>query len=445
MDARTRRQRRLYPLLALGALIMLLVTVATGKGDNAGRIVSKAAASSTPLDPLVYRSGRRAQFEQRAAAGLAHTLFLPGHEAVLAAARRVAGWRPAVEQAARTAGIRADTLEAVLFVQSIERLGGGSLRGLSAGALRARLTRFDPLGGMASTARGLASAEQRLGREDLAIAASGMGVERVERALDAYGQRGIPYAQLYFDSSPARHPEVWAIIAPLGDDSAEYAWRVLAARDVMARLRRDPGGLATIADLQDNKASAEEVLHPPSTTVRFRDPAAIASARQAGELMALPVGVLQAYGVIVDEQMGQLAPALDQSPALYRALRPEALALVAYLGAGTRQISHATSPIAITSTVRDDHYQHLLTGSTAEATRNYSLHTTGFAFDVLRRYESREQSLAFEFMLGRLAALDLVAWVREPAAIHVTVGARARELLPLLRYAMAQSGGTAAP
>jgi hypothetical protein len=443
MDARVRRRRRLYPLLGVCAVLMLLVLAAGGKGQQGGRIVSKAAASATPLDPLVYRPARRAQFEQRAAAGFAHALLAPGQDAVLAIARQVAGWRPAVEEAARSAGVQADALEAVVFVQSVERLGSGSLRGLSEGALRARIERFDPLAGLAATARALSAARERLGREDLAIAATEMGVDRVERALDAYGRRGIPYAQLYFDSSPARHPEAWAIIAPLGDESGEYLWRVLAARDIMARFRDDPAALARIADLQDNKASAEEVLHPPDTTPRFRTPAAVAAARENGALMALPVNVLQAYGVVVDEQMGQLAPGLDQPAALYRALRPEALAVLAYVGAGTRQIGHASGPIAITSTVRDDAYQHLLSGSTAEATRNYSLHTTGFAFDVLRRYETPEQGLAFEFMLGRLTALDIVAWVREAAAIHVTVGPRGRELLPLLRYAMAQSGAGA--
>ena len=58
--------------------------------------------------------------------------------------------------------------------------------------------------------------------------------------------------------------------------------------------------------------------------------------------------------------------------------------------------------------------------SNIEATRNYSLHTTGWAFDVLRRYSSRQQALAFQFVLDRLTALNLIAWVREPAAIHVT-------------------------
>jgi hypothetical protein len=108
-----------------------------------------------------------------------------------------------------------------------------------------------------------------------------------------------------------------------------------------------------------------------------------------------------------------------------------ALALLVVLGAGTKEIS-GSEPLRLTSTVRDQRYQRLLVAGNREATRNYSLHTTGFAFDILRRYRSRSQALALEFMLGRLQSLDLIAWVREPAAIHVTVSSGARALLGVL-------------
>jgi hypothetical protein len=89
--------------------------------------------------------------------------------------------------------------------------------------------------------------------------------------------------------------------------------------------------------------------------------------------------------------------------------------------------------LTVTSTVRDQRYQRLLERSNIQATRNYSLHTTGWAFDVLRRYQSRRQALAFQFVLDRLTALDLIAWVREPAAIHITASADASALTPLIQ------------
>ncbi|MDQ3849157.1 MAG: hypothetical protein M3296_00875, partial [Actinomycetota bacterium] len=138
-----------------------------------------------------------------------------------------------------------------------------------------------------------------------------------------------------------------------------------------------------------------------------------------------------AYGVRVDRRMGELAPRLRRSRRTYRGLRPAAVALLVYLAAGTKAISRRR-PLVLTSTVRDQRYQRLLEATNPQATHAYSLHTTGWAFDILRAYASRAQALAFQFMLDRLQSQDLIAWVREPAAIHVTVSSRARRLLGLL-------------
>jgi hypothetical protein len=121
--------------------------------------------------------------------------------------------------------------------------------------------------------------------------------------------------------------------------------------------------------------------------------------------------------------MGALASRVHQSPRLYRALRPQALAVLQSLGAATRAISH-TGPLIVTSTVRDEQYQRVLRATDVEATSAYSLHTTGFAFDIARMYRSHAQALAFQFVLDRLAARGMIAWVREPKAIHVTVASR---------------------
>ncbi|MEA2438474.1 MAG: hypothetical protein QOF65_3030 [Thermoleophilaceae bacterium] len=129
--------------------------------------------------------------------------------------------------------------------------------------------------------------------------------------------------------------------------------------------------------------------------------------------------------------MGELAPRLGRDAATYRGLRPTALALLAYIGAGTKAIAGG-GQLVVTSSVRDARYQRLLRANNSEATPNYSLHTTGWAFDILRTYRTRAQALAFEFMLERLQSYNLIAWVREPAAIHVTVSADARRLAAVL-------------
>ena len=91
------------------------------------------------------------------------------------------------------------------------------------------------------------------------------------------------------------------------------------------------------------------------------------------------------------------------------------------------------APLTVTSTVRDEAYQRRLVSRNREATRNYSLHTTGWAFDLARRYRSKRQALAFQFVLDRLQTLDAIAWVREPGAIHVTAAPEGEALLPLAR------------
>ena len=249
-----------------------------------------------------------------------------------------------------------------------------------------------------------------------------MGIGNLVQALSLYGvPRGIPYAQLYFDSTPLRHEAAQQFLARLGDDSSTYLWRVEAAREVMRLLRDDRGELERRAQLQTARNSAEVLLHPPDQTEVFADAGALKSAYDDGDLVALPGAYLRAHGVAIDRGMGALAAAVGADPALYRGLRREALATLAYIGTQVRRISGARAPLRVTSTVRDERYQRALLASDPEATSGYSLHTTGYAFDVARDYASRAQALAFQFVLDRLTALDLVAWVREPAAIHVTV------------------------
>jgi hypothetical protein len=130
--------------------------------------------------------------------------------------------------------------------------------------------------------------------------------------------------------------------------------------------------------------------------------------------------------------MGELAPRIGSVPGLYRGLRPAALAMALYIGAQTREYAGGEGPLVVTSTVRDEEYQSRLVRSSREATPNYSLHTTGWAFDIARDYRSRRQALAFQFVLDRLQVLNAIAWAREPRAIHITASADAEALLPLL-------------
>jgi hypothetical protein len=397
-------------------------------------------------------------------------LYAKSPGGIVASAARTARYRPLVERAAKAGGVDPDVLEAIVLLESAgradarasddlegaagltqilaetgrsllgmridvrasERLTRGIARGHRVAAReRARRRvdeRFDPARALAATVRYLRFAKSKLGRDDLAVESYHMGIGNLQGVLGAYGDDDVSYAQLFFDSSPLRHAEAWRRLAALGDDSSTYLWRVRAAEDVMRRWRAGPSALNALALRQTSKASAEEVLRPPGSTAVFADPFAVGRARASGALRALDPAALAADGVRVDPRMGELAGRLHQSPRLYRALRPEALATLRYIGAGVRAITGSHAALTVTSTVRDREYQRTLGARNTEATHRYSVHTTGYAFDIARAYASRAQAQAFQFFLDRLTALDVIAWVREPEAIHIAVGPLAREL-----------------
>jgi hypothetical protein len=224
---------------------------------------------------------------------------------------------------------------------------------------------------------------------------------------------------VYFDSTPTRHPRAYRRLAAFGDDSSNYWWKILAAEQIMRLYRHDPTELARLAVLHSAKASAEEVLHPLDHTHAFVTPGDLRHAWDDHDIVPFPDDPA-VTGLRRDPRMGELAERVHQPAGLYRGLKAEALAMALYIGAQVRALS-GQAPLIVTSTVRDSAYQAQLIKRNGEATRNFSLHTTGWAFDVERRYRSRRQALAFQFELDRLRSLNAIAWAREPDAIHITV------------------------
>jgi hypothetical protein len=496
----TRRPRRRRPaaILAVAVLVAAAVSVSLlvfrGGGGGGPLLVPRTTAEG---DALAFTPARTAEYEQQAAFGLSHVLYAKSPDGVLVAAARTARFRAQVEHAVAGTGIDPDMLEALILLESGGRpdVIAGSDPAAAAGLtqilaetaanflgmhvelgesrrltrelraavrrgqerraerLRARRrivdTRFDPTAAITGAVRYLTFARARFGRDDLAFVSYHMGIGNLERVLRAYAGAGpgtaiadvvarhdLSWARIYFDSSPARHAAAWRLLSGFGDDSQTYYWRVLAAREIMRLFRRDPARLEALAHLQTRKASAEEVLHPLPTTDTFATPADVERATAERVLQPLPNDPDRLH-FRLDPRLGQLAPALGRSPGLYRALRPEALALLVYLAARVHDLSGSATPLTVTSAVRDEAYQQLLVASNPEATAAYSLHTTGYAFDILRRYGSVAQARAFQYELERLQALGLIAWVREPGAIHVTVASDARTLIP----AMLEPGG----
>jgi len=468
--------RRVLVLLVVVVLTVVAV-VALFPGDTSRPRLAPGTGADN--DPLAYTPGREAAFAAAAARGNAHVIYAKSPGGARASAERVARYRPLVEAAATAADVDPDTLEALVLLESAgrpdaaadpqldgavgltqilaetgrnllkmqvdpagaRRIGRSLQRAARAGdgALMTRLRarrrrideRFDPPKALAATARYLVIARQALGRSDLALVSYHMGIGNLQNALRDYGKDDISYARLYFDSTPTHHAKAYRRLAALGDDSATYLWRIDAAKEIMRLYRSDPAQLDRISALQNAKNSAEEVLHPEDETEHFDTPSQLRAAYGAGRIVALPRAALLKRGVAIDRGMGELAGRLGRSRRTYRGLRTPALDLLAYVGAGVKAIS-GDAPLVVTSTVRDERYQRVLLSRNREATPNYSLHTTGWAFDILRTYVSHDQALAFEFFLERLQSYDLIAWVREPAAIHVTVSGDAARLAAVL-------------
>jgi hypothetical protein len=158
--------------------------------------------------------------------------------------------------------------------------------------------------------------------------------------------------------------------------------------------------------------SGERVLRPQQATPVFADDAALGT---------------DALAVVEGPALRPSRALAAAQPAGRRALRPEALRLLRYLALGTREVS-GTAPLTVTAAARSVAGEQRDTRGAFGAEAPPSTHTTGYAFDLSRRYRAPAQAQALQFWLDRLTALDVIRWVREPTAIHVTVGPRAAEL-----------------
>ena len=477
-------------MLAIVGAAAYVALALVGGGDETGILVPRAEMSE--LDALAYDDSQDENLEDRAAFGLSQPLYARSPGGVFATARRTEEFRELVESAASGSGFDADLIEAIVFLESGGRpdviagddpvnasgltqilaetaqnflgmrvdldlsrgltaqITGAVRRGNLARAERLRErrraidARFDPEQALAGTIRYLTTARELLGRDDLAVVSYHMGIGNLSNVLRAYAgaepgaevpelveERDLTWVRVFFDTAPDRNGAAHRLLVPLGDDSPTYYWRVLAAQEIMRLYRDDADRLQELDLLHGAKASAEEALHPPSDTERFADAVDLQRAWDDHTLQPLPNDPTR-LGFAIDRDLGRLAPRLGQPRELYRGLRPEALALLVYMAGRVKEISGASRPLRVTSALRDEAYQQLLRNDNPEATHGYSLHTTGYAFDVARNYESGDQAQAFQFLLDDLTARGLIAWVREPTAIHVTVASEAETLVPLV-------------
>ena len=87
-----------------------------------------------------------------------------------------------------------------------------------------------------------------------------------------------------------------------------------------------------------------------------------------------------------------------------------------------RTLSGGAAPLIVTSAVSDERYQQRLGISDPPA-------AAGWSFTIARRYVDHAQADAFQAMLDRLQALNVIAWQRFPSEIEVTVASDASQVL----------------
>jgi hypothetical protein len=151
-------------------------------------------------------------------------------------------------------------------------------------------------------------------------------------------------------------------------------------------------------------------------------------------LRAIPLNTRRTH-IAIGPFFGDQAHKLGRSRRLYRGLRPATLDVLLYIGKRVHEISGTRAPLILTSALRDNRYQSVLMRVNANAARTYSIHTTGYAFDIARAYATRRQARAFQFVLDRLESVNAIAYIREAAAIHVAVASDAQRKLRLLAAA----------
>jgi hypothetical protein len=433
---RSDRRRRLAVVGALTLLVVAVILAVRGCTSGEQRL---ALPGSNQLawseHPLAYLPSRPAAFTARAVSGSANVLFVKSPGGVVATAARVAAWRPLIDAAAKGSGFDPALIEGLVFLESagypnalagpdaadaagltqILAQTGQSFLGMhidlarsrhltalidaaySAGhaALMARLQRqrariddrFSPRLALAATIRYLTTARRDLGgRSDLAVVSYHMGIGNLQHVLSLYGGGAVPYVQLYFDTAPDQHGSAYSLLSGFGDDSSLYWWRVLGAEQIMALYRSDRTALARLAALETapGVGSNAEVLHPPSVTGSF-----------AGGGPPLPA------------QPGMYGLAYAAGVARSRSLRAAAGDALAVLGFRVRQLGGGSAPLKVAGIIGRD----------------------GYSFAIARKYASVRQADAFQAVLDRLQALNLIAWTRTPTTIDVTVASDASHYL----------------
>jgi soluble lytic murein transglycosylase-like protein len=380
-------------LVAIGAAAFVLL-----RGDD--------TPSYSPVnlddDPWAYDADRQAEFEARAAAGHSHVVYVKSPGGIVATAARVARYRADVEKAAAEAGVDPDLIEGMVLLESagipdarasddLESAAGltqilaetaTGLLGMKVDvAASERLTRkLGRARGPRQAARIRAQRARVDERFDPAKALAATG-RYLKQARDEFGREDLAVVSYHMGIGNLQN-----VLGAYGDDGASYAELYFdASPDSHARAYRM---LYALGD--DSKTYYWRVLASREVMRLYR-----------GDRSKLErLDDLQGRSDSAEFVLHPDGPADDADPG---ELTPEATALLAYIRHGVSAVSGVSAPLRV-------------------ARRQ------GFFFDVRRDYASDAQAQAFQYMLDRLQALNVIAWARRGNLIHVTASSEGGKL-----------------
>jgi hypothetical protein len=361
------------------------------------------APSYSPLnlddDPWAYSADREDEFRSRAAAGHSHVVYVKSPGGIVATAERVARYRHGVEAAAGEADVDPDLVEGMVLLESAGQPDARASDDLE-GAVG--LTQI-----LAQTATGLLGMQVDLAQSErltrrLARARSPEEADRLRARRARVDERFDPdealagtgrYLKLAMDELGREDLAVVSyhmgignlqnVLGAYGDEDASYAQLFF---DVSPD--RHPRAYRTLTGLgDDSKTYLWRVLASAEIMRLYRE--------DRGRL----------------ERLARLHEAADSAALVLHpdedltegGFRPEAAALLAYVQRGVSEISGARRPLRV-------------------------VRRAGWTFEIRRDYASRAQAEAFQYMLDRLQALNLIAWTRTRNTIHVTASSGGAEL-----------------
>ena len=380
---------------SLRSLALLLLALAAGVAAYV-LLAGDDGPSYSPLDleddPFAYEPDREDEFERRAAAGHSHVIYVKSPDGVVATAARVERWRDEIEAAADESGVEPGLIEGMVLLESAGRPDARASDDLEGAVgltqilaetatnllgMRVDLSASKRLTRRLARARGPRQADriraQRARvdeRFDPAKALAGTG-RYLKLAMDELGREDLAVVSYHMGIG-----NLQTVLGAYGDGEASYARLFFdTAPNSHARAFRILYGLG-----DDSKTYLWRVLASAEIMRLYREDRArlerlerLHFAASSGELVLHPPGEAQ------DGDPPRLADA---------ALR--------YIRKGVKTVSGVRAPLRLARKYPD-----------------------GFSFDIRRRYRNDRQAVAFQYMLDRLQALNLIAWTRERNVIHI--------------------------